>query len=392
MATALPRRVGEGVQSTIPDAMPGAAAVSADSDRVACTRVPGALVTTAVPEQRTAWTKARRDVARQAADRGWAVLTMPGTASLAGWCRFLQQLAQCLAPGACVLVEYPFAQRRRLYPLAVFCRLRRLRLQGLLHDLDALRLDAPPRREVAILRLFDAIVTHNPVMTAWLRAQGIHAPVAELGLFDYLAPVAGHWYEDSLQTPLRIACAGNLSFPKARYVYDPRWSEVAGVQVSLFGAFFEPQRLPDASPLRFRGSFDPDAPALDGRYHFGLVWDGDAITGCEGRYGRYLRFNNPHKLSLYAALGLPVVVWEEAALARLVHQQGIGVTVRDLRELGALSQRVGPQDYRAMAQRMAALRQSVTRGAFLQRALDELAQFPRRTEDPLRRSPWAQKG
>jgi len=344
---------------------------------------PGVLVVTAVPEQRTAWTKARRDVARLVQDLGWSVVTMPPALGPGTWWHFLSGLGRSLAPGARVLVEYPFEQRRRLYPLAAYCRWHRLRLQGLVHDLDALRLDAPPRREVAILRLFDGLVSHNPVMTAWLRAQGVRAPVAELGLFDYLAQDAGTWHADGLQVPLRIACAGNLSWPKARYLYDPRWREVTGVQVSLFGTFFEPQRLAGGSPLQFQGSFDPDLPALDGRYHFGLVWDGDAITGGEGRYGRYLRFNNPHKLSLYVALGLPVVVWSEAAVARLVRERGIGVAVSDLRELGRLAQSLTAADYRHMTRRLVPLRDAVTHGAFLRRALDDLARAPRRAGESL---------
>ena len=110
---------------------------------------------------------------------------------------------------------------------------------------------------------------------------------------------------------------------------------------------------------------------------------GDAITGGEGRYGRYLRFNNPHKLSLYVALGLPVVVWSEAAVARLVRERGIGVAVSDLRELGRLAQSLTAADYRRMTRRLVPLRDAVTHGAFLRRALDDLARAPRRAGESL---------
>ncbi len=337
------------------------------------TAVGGMLVTTTVPEQRTAWTKARRDVMRIAQSLGFGTLPLPGRLVGPDWRSFLGALHRCLAPGGRILVEYPFDQRRRLYPLVAYCRLRRLRLHGLIHDLDALRFDTPLRREVAILNLFDGLISHNPCMTAWLREGGVTGPVADLGLFDYLAQGDTAWHEDELRGPVRIVCAGNLSCSKARYLYDPRWIEVAGTQVSLFGAFFEPGRMPASSPLGFRGSFDPDRPALDARYHFGLVWDGEGIAGCEGRYGHYLRFNNPHKLSLYAALGLPVVVWQDAAVAHLVRQEGIGVTVGDLRELGGLAGRVSPGGYREMARRMATLGQGVRGGTYLRRALGALA-------------------
>ncbi len=330
------------------------------------------LVTTLVPEQRTAWTKARRDVMRLAQQMGYGVAPLPLTLFTPDWRHFLLAVHRALTPGGSVLVEYPFDQRRRLYPLVAYCRWRGLRLHGLIHDLDALRFDSPVPRETAILNLFDGLVSHNLAMTRWLRESGVRRPISELGAFDYLADAGPTWHEDGLSGPVRIACAGNLSCAKARYVYDARWREVAGVQVSLFGAFFEPGRLSADVPLRYRGSFTPDRPALDGPYHFGLVWDGDSIAGGEGRYGRYMRFNNPHKLSLYAALGLPVVVWEEAAVARFVQEQGVGVAVGDLRELGKLPHAVSPAHYRSMTQRMQAVRQAVTRGEFLRRALRRL--------------------
>lgn len=345
------------------------------SDRVSAAQSAAhrVLVTTCVPEQHTAWTKARRDVARIAQRLGYRVLPMPAGLHPVDWTLFLADLARLLAPGGRVLVEYPLDLRRRLYPLAMFCRLRRLWLDGLIHDLDALRFDSPHRREIGLLQLFDGLVSHNPSMTAWLQQHGIDRPIVDLALFDYLTDSQGTWHEQDLQPPVRIVCAGNLSFAKARYLYDPRLSAVQGAHLSLFGAFFDAERWPSASTASYRGVFDPEAPMLDGRYHFGLVWDGDDVCGCCGAYGHYLRFNNPHKLSLYAALGLPVVVWEEAAVARFVQAQGIGVTVRDLRELGQLATRVDTAQYRQMTRRMTAVGQSVRRGEFLARALTALA-------------------
>ena len=59
-----------------------------------------------------------------------------------------------------------------------------------------------------------------------------------------------------------------------------------------------------------------------------------------------MRFNNPHKLSLYVALGLPVIVWREAAIAEFVLKQGIGITVSDLLELNDISTKVSTEGYR----------------------------------------------
>jgi hypothetical protein len=331
------------------------------------------LLTTPVPRQQTAWTKARMDVQQLLRQAGYQVLDVPTGAGPAPWLRLARELRRRLGRGGHILIEYPFAQRKRAYLLRLLSRLAGARLFALVHDLDSLRwADSPRRREMAILRLFDGLISHNPAMTQWLREGGVQARVADLNLFDYRArPPAARWSEDGIATPLKIACAGNLSWDKARYVYDPRLWLLPDVHLDLYGAFFEPDRLP-AQAVRYRGAFDPDLPQLQDRYHFGLVWDGSGVDACEGGYGQYMRFNNPHKLSLYVALGLPVVVWQEAAIADFVRRCGIGVTVRDLRELGDIPKRIDTRAYRAMVRNIAPLGEAVRRGDFLHDALVRL--------------------
>jgi hypothetical protein len=331
------------------------------------------LLTTPVPQQRTAWTKARQDV--QALLRGWGyeVLEVPHGLHPRPWLQLLRKLRQDSPGSGHLLIEYPFPQRRRAYLLALVSRLAGLRLYALLHDLDSLRFsDSPPARELAVLDLFDGLITHNRQMSQWLRDGFIRAPLAELNLFDYLAPPPpAPVCAQALERPLRVACCGNLSWDKAGYVYDPQLAALPDVHIDLYGAFFEAERMPDGN-ARFRGVFDPDRPALEGRYHFGLVWDGSGVDRCSGNYGHYMRFNNPHKLSLYVALGLPVIVWQQAAVADFVQRCGIGVTVRDLREIGTLGQRVSDAEWRQMARNVAPLGEAVRSGQFLRDALVRL--------------------
>jgi hypothetical protein len=331
------------------------------------------LLTTPVPRQKTAWTKARMDVMHLLQCAGYQVLEMPTSLRPADWWHLAKELRRRLDGHGHILIEYPFEHRRRAYLLALLSRLAGVRLFALVHDLDSLRFrDSPREREMAILRLFDGLISHNKAMTEWMREGGIGARVADLNLFDYCSfapPARSH--EDALGEPLKVACAGNLSWDKARYIYDPRLWSLQGVRLDLYGAFFEPDRLPGHAD-RYRGVFDPDVPQLQDRYHFGLVWDGSGVDNCEGNYGHYMRYNNPHKLSLYVALGLPVVVWEQAAIADFVKRCGLGVTVRDLRELGEIPSRIDDDEYRRMVRNIAPLGEAVRRGDFLQDALNRL--------------------
>jgi hypothetical protein len=333
------------------------------------------LLTTPFPDQKTAWTKARKDVQHLLRRSGYQVLEVPVGTSAADWLALYRGLRERLARHGHILIEYPFDQRKRLYGLLALSRMLGVRLYGLIHDLDSLRFaDSAREREIAILRLFDGLVSHNPTMTQWLRESGIppHKRIADLNLFDYLCePPRGPCNEQAMGGPLKVACAGNLSWGKARYIYDPRLGTLPGVQLDLYGAFFEPERVTGRT-LSYRGVFDPDRPALEDRYHFGLIWDGTAVDQCEGSYGQYMRYNNPHKLSLYVALGLPVVVWREAAIADFVQRCGVGVAVRDLRELGDIPARVSTVDYRRMADNLAPLTEAVRRGDFLHDAMVRL--------------------
>lgn len=103
-----------------------------------------------------------------------------------------------------------------------------------------------------------------------------------------------------------------------------------------------------------------------------MLWDGESAHGVQGHYGEYMRYNNPHKVSLYAALGLPAVVWEKAALAPWVLERGVGVAIGDLRELADIRERVSAADHARMAARMAGVQAQVTQGYFLRQALRAL--------------------
>ena len=126
-----------------------------------------------------------------------------------------------------ILIEYPMPQRKRTYAPYLFSLLRRVKFYALIHDLNSLRYDSPQSREVAILKLFDGLISHNPTMTRWLRDGGLSARIVELQLFDYCTDAAEVWHEDDISLPLQVVLASNLSYDKARYVYDPQLGTTA---------------------------------------------------------------------------------------------------------------------------------------------------------------------
>lgn len=329
------------------------------------------LLTTLVPQERTAWSKARADVCANLQRAGYEIVQLPQLSSPRAIARLWQALKKELAGGGHMLIEYPFEQRKRAYFLLLFRLFAPVKLYALLHDLDSLRFEADPRRELAVLGMFDGLVSHNASMTRWLREKGYRKKIVELSLFDYRSDPAPPAHEGAMASPVNILYAGNLTFAKATYIYDPALAGLNKAHISVYGPYFDSAR--SHSGITHRGIFDPDRPALDRPYHFGLVWEGTSLETCDGPYGRYLRYNNPHKASLYISLGLPIVIWRGAAMADFVLEQGVGVAIDRLEELDSLSSKVDSAAYLEMVRKVQVLRRKVAEGGFLAAAVDRLA-------------------
>ena len=106
---------------------------------------------------------------------------------------------------------------------------------------------------------------------------------------------------------------------------------------------------------------------LIGKY--GLVWDGDSIETCSGGKGEYLKINNPHKLSLYLAVGLPVIIWDEAAEAEFVLRENVGFTIKSLYELPEKMESISDNDYKIMKKNAEIVGARLRNGEYMTRAL-----------------------
>lgn len=240
---------------------------------------------------------------------------------------------------------------------------------AIIHDIDALRDASKRRAESKALRAFDCVITHNASMTRAVRELGCEAPIVELGLFDYLA-------NNSSIEPNRddrtVAFAGNFS--KAAFVSD--LGKVRGITFNLYGVP-EPEIGPEADNVYYRGSYPSEeiASRISGKW--GLVWDGDSLETCSGPLGEYLRFNCPHKASMYVVAGRPLIVWSESAIARIVEREGIGIAVPSIYAASEAVSAVSDEEYGRMVANVSRVRGELVAGEHLRSAmsvaLDRLA-------------------
>ena len=181
-----------------------------------------------------------------------------------------------------------------------------------------------------------------------------------LGLFDYLC--SADISEVAARKADPIVVAGNLSPHKAGYLYE--LAEI--LPVRAYGVGLDQKR---AGKIDYRGSFSPEELPSLLRGSFGLVWDGPDTTTCSGAFGEYLKVNNPHKTSLYLAAGLPVIIWEEAALAPLLKESGAGLAISSLGDIPEAIEHVSEDGYAKMILSARRLGERIRAGYYTERAL-----------------------
>ena len=238
---------------------------------------------------------------------------------------------------------------------------------ALVHDLESIRLGNSHfsiKKELKYLNMFDCLIVHNFMMEKYIREIGYTGQTISLEIFDYLID-SRREIKDEKYTGT-IAFAGNLK--KSSFLFE--LGKVYQYDFILYG--HSESTFSNIDNVNYAGVLGSDEIPymLDGDY--GLVWDGDTLQTCSGLYGSYLRYNNPHKASLYFAAGKPVIVWREAAIAKFVEQHEIGITIDSLEELNSINLKEPFEKYK---KNVLALRKEIICGDNLRNAIKKSLSF-----------------
>lgn len=291
------------------------------------------------------------------------------------WAVECRRLKAKLPANCTIFMQYPSAAWSKNPALRVLNevikRRRRIRLVALFHDFaslrwkdDSLENGQLARDEADLLALADVAIVHNEAMKAALVKRGIPAEkMITLEVFDYLTPCCqrlNRKLEDA------VVIAGNLNPDKAGYLDG--LASISGANWNLYGVQFNPARL-KGDNVRFLGCYSPEE--LPGKLEgsFGLIWDGPSVEECRGALGNYLRINNPHKLSLYLASGLPVFIWARAAEANFVKAYDVGVCIGSIAEIPSVLANMSAERYEQLVRNVMAQSKLLREGHFLKTAI-----------------------
>ena len=141
---------------------------------------------------------------------------------------------------------------------------------------------------------------------------------------------------------------------------------------NLYGNGFELDKAKGKDRFTCKGFVRSDDLIATAQGDFGLVWDGFSVDACTGDFGEFLNYNNPHKTSLYIRCELPVIIWEQAALADFVRANGIGICVASLADLDKVLDALTPEQYTAMKRNVKQVSERLRTGYYIRRALGEI--------------------
>lgn len=282
-------------------------------------------------------------------------------------------LGGSLPKNSLVLIQYPLYPLKAA-PIARFMMRRiqkrkKVRFVAIIHDINTMRNlfgKAAHYSDFHFLKEFDVCICHNDKMKEWLIGQGFDSRrLLILGPFDYLtnSPVKNASFQRG------VCLAGNLSPEKCGYLPALCQILTGKVPLHLYGQGIE--NLSTSSDICYHGSFPPDElpGVLDGS--FGLIWDGDSADSCKGEYGEYLRFNAPHKLSLYLASGKPVLIWSQAAMADFVESNNLGIRIDSLYDIPAAIENIDSAAYSVLLQHVSLFSQRLRQGESLRTVLQQ---------------------
>jgi len=271
-----------------------------------------------------------------------------------------------VAIGSKVLLQYPLGNEKVSALLLILLRVKRCSITLLIHDIVSIRSAGKLSRiEQFALSCGTHIIVHTEKMKDALASFLLSKPVFSvhiLHMFDYFVDSPISRIADERGNS--VIFAGNLD--KSVFIEKLKESDAC---YFLYGQYSGHTEM--GGNMIYKGIFQPsDLSRLEGSW--GLVWDGDSLDTCSGQMGWYLKINAPHKLSLYLAARIPVIVWDQSAVSDYVTCNHLGISVSNIRNLNEVLEKVSDDEYALMKENVSKVSERIIRGDMLKKVLAEI--------------------
>ncbi|WP_430601145.1 hypothetical protein IGJ01_002517 [Enterococcus sp. AZ089] len=202
--------------------------------------------------------------------------------------------------------------------------LQRMKQRGIytslfIHDAEMLR-GKVDFDESALFNEATVLIVHSQAMQTALVERGVTRRMIQKPFFDYQHQDVSVSHE---RPEKRVVFAGNLA--KTRFLQQ--WPN--RTEILVYGDKNDSHFGPN---VHYCGVFEQEKLVRRMEKNgFGLAWDDKLPDG--GDYQQYTKYNAPHKISLYLSLGIPVIVWKEAAIAEMVQKLELGITINAIEDI-----------------------------------------------------------
>ncbi len=261
-----------------------------------------------------------------------------------------------------IYFQYPTYSSFLMKKLINVLRRHTRKLIFIIHDIESLRIFVNNKEywksEKELLESADGLIVHNEEMKKWLKSRGIEIPMVNLEIFDYLSnfqPISNYKFSKS------VCFAGNLS--KSEFLNNLSFKNIT---LSVYGPNSKGNYK---TGVEYNGQYSPNELPQHLTQNFGLVWDGSSSETCNGKFGNYMKYNNPHKVSLYLSSGIPVVIWRHAALAKFIVNNHLGIAVDSLQEMDERVAAMSESEYNTYKTNAIKISGELRSGEFIKKAV-----------------------
>lgn len=222
-------------------------------------------------------------------------------------------------------------------------------------------------KEVKTLNRFDDVIVHNERMYNFLKDNGLKSNLIILEFFDYLTSKDIKKKDNKKIISPTIIYPGNWDKNKASFLYDLNENKMK-FNINIYGPNKNNSNELNNKKIKFKGCFSPEEIIEKMEGNLGLVWSGK-IDDSDRNVGdkKYNIYNTPHKLSCFLAAGIPVIVWENSAIADVVKKYNIGYTIKNIYEINNLDL----SDYNKKIANVLKIRKKIINGYYTKTAINK---------------------
>lgn len=244
----------------------------------------------------------------------------------------------------------------------------------LLEDIDPLRDSTISKRqkEKAIKKLNNSkyIISQNKKMSNYLKENNVFVPTLELNVLDFLSSKSVNPIVKNKKSNI-ICYGGNLSLSQSGFLHNIKVRADDNIRYYVYGKGEGKNNLPNF--VDYKGSFSAENCVGNLKGDWGLVWNGSSLkVNVKDSKSKYYDYVSPHKFSMYAVCGMPVIVSTTSAMAQFVIENRCGIVIDNIEELPKIINSISAEKYLQYRSNILKIACKASKGAYTEEILNEI--------------------